>query len=108
MPPPGLLVRFFQGDAFDQARAIGLPWRMLWYQFAPFAAYSAVGRHQDVVTLADATLANTDSIEEIYYWKARALAAMGDSAGARAALDQALALHPGYTDAATLRAAIGS
>ncbi len=95
-------------DALDQARAIGLPWRMLWYQFAPFAAYSAVGRHQDVVTLADATLANTDSIEEIYYWKARALAAMGDSAGARAALDQALALYPGYTDAATLRAAIGS
>ena len=94
-------------DAFDQARALGLPWRMLWYQFAPFAAYSAVGRHQDVVTLADATLANTDSVEEIYYWKARALAAQGDSAGARAALDRALALYPGYGDAATLRAAIG-
>ena len=95
-------------DAFDQARAIGLPWRMLWYQFAPFAAYSAVGRHDDVLALADATLANTDSIEEIYYWKARALAAQGDVAGARAALDKALSLYPGYGDAATLRAAIGS
>jgi hypothetical protein len=94
-------------DAFDQARAIGLPWRMLWYQFAPFAAYSAVGRHADVLTLADATLANTDSIEEIYYWKARALAALGDAPGARAALDRALSLYPGYGDAATLRAAIG-
>ncbi len=93
--------------AFDQARAIGLPWRMLWYQFAPFAAYTAVGRYADVVTLADATLANTDSIEEIYYWKARALSAQGDIAGARAALDKALALYPGYNDAATLRAAIG-
>ena len=95
-------------DAFDQARGIGLPWRMLWYQFAPFAAYSAVGRHDDVLALADATLANTDSIEEIYYWKARALAAQGDVAGARAALDKALSLYPGYGDAATLRAAIGS
>ena len=95
-------------DAFDQARAIGLPWRMLWYQFAPFAAYSAVGRHDDVLALADATRANTDSIEEIYYWKARALAAQGDVAGARAALDKALSLYPGYGDAATLRAAIGS
>ena len=95
-------------DAFDQARAIGLPWRMLWYQFAPFAAYSAVGRHDDVLALAAATLANTDSIEEIYYWKARALAAQGDVAGARAALDKALSLYPGYGDAATLRAAIGS
>lgn len=94
-------------DAFDQARAIGLPWRMLWYQFSPFAAYSVVGRHDDVLTLADATLANTDSIEEIYYWKARALAAQGDVASARVALDAALALYPGYTDAATLRAAIG-
>ncbi len=94
-------------EAFDQARAIGLPWRMLWYQFAPFAAYSAVGRHADVLALADATLANTDSIEEIYYWKARALAAQGDVAGARVALDRALSLYPGYGDAATLRAAIG-
>jgi tetratricopeptide (TPR) repeat protein len=94
-------------DAFDQARAIGLPWRMRGYQFAPFAAYSAVGRHADVLTLADATLANTDSIEEIYYWKARALAALGDAPGARAALDRALSLYPGYGDAATLRAAIG-
>lgn len=94
-------------DAFDQARAIGLPWRMLWYQFAPFAAYNAVGRHDDVLTLADATLANTDSVEEIHYWKARALAAQGNAPGARTALDKALALYPGYADAATLRAAIG-
>ena len=35
--------------AFDRARAIGLPPRMLWYQFEPFAAYLAVGRTADVL-----------------------------------------------------------
>src|SRR5690606_5933284 len=26
-------------QAFDQARSLKLPWRMLWYQFGPFEAY---------------------------------------------------------------------
>lgn len=41
--------------AFDQARAIGLPWRMLWYQFGPYEAYYQVGRYEDIITLADVT-----------------------------------------------------
>lgn len=85
--------------AFDQARAIGLPWRMLWYQFAPFEAYMAVGRAEDALTLANATLDNTQSIEEIHYWRGRALQSLGDIAGARAAYEQALALYPGYAEA---------
>jgi tetratricopeptide (TPR) repeat protein len=87
--------------AFDQARTIGLPWRMLWYQFAPFATYHAVGRNQDVIDLANATLANVDSVEEVYYWKGVALQALGDGVSARAALERALALAPGYADAAS-------
>lgn len=86
-------------DAFDRARVIGLPWRMLWYQFAPFATYVAVNRPEETLLLADATLANTQSIEEIWYWKGRALAALGDVEGARAAWQQALALYPGYAAA---------
>ena len=42
--------------AFDQARQIGLPWRMLWYQFGPFEAYYETGRYDEVIALADATL----------------------------------------------------
>ena len=60
-------------DSFDQARAIGLPWRMLWYQFAIFPAYLAVDRADDALALADATLANTSSIEEITIGVARRL-----------------------------------
>jgi hypothetical protein len=85
--------------AFDQARAIGLPWRMLWYQFEIFDAYLAVGRAADVVALADGVNAITASIEEIHYWRGRALGALGDSAGAAAAIAQALALNPTFAPA---------
>ncbi len=94
-----------QGDyagaaqAFDQARAIGLPWRMLWYQFRPFEAYLAQGRVQDVLDLTASVLAQTTSIEEIHYWRGRALAVAGDMAGAQASFTQALALNPNFAPA---------
>jgi hypothetical protein len=85
--------------AYDQARAIGLPWRMLWYQFGPFAAYHAVGRYADILSLADAVLAATTSIEEIHYWRGLALAGLDDDAAARAAWQAALDLNPAYAPA---------
>lgn len=88
--------------AFDQARAIGLPWRMLWYQFGPFAAYLAEGRVQDVLTLTDEVIRITDSIEEIYTWRARALLAAGDVAGAQTAVQRALTLAPTFLPALEL------
>lgn len=88
--------------AFDQARTLGLPWRMHWYQFGPFESYLAVGRIDDVVALTDEVLEKTESIEEIYYWRGRALAAAGDGDGAQAAFARALALNPDYTPAAEM------
>lgn len=81
-------------DAFDRARAIGLPWRMLWYQFGPFAAYGAVGRWDDVAALAEANLANAPDLEESWTWLGHARAARGDAAGAEAAWRRAVALNP--------------
>lgn len=95
-----------QGDytgaaaAFDQARAIGLPWRMLWYQFGPFEAYYQTGRHQEVIDLAQATLNSAGgAIEELHYWQGHALAALGNPEGARAQWQQTLALNPDFTRA---------
>ncbi len=85
--------------AFDQARAIGLPWRMFWYQFEIFEAYLALGRAQDVVALADQVNAVTTSIEEIHYWRGRALAMLGDTAGAAQAIQESLALNPSFVPA---------
>lgn len=89
--------------AFDRARAIGLPKRMLWYQFTPFEAYIAVGRAQEVLTLSDPILEETESIEEIFYWRARALFALGDVEGANAALERSLALAPNFAPALALK-----
>jgi tetratricopeptide (TPR) repeat protein len=93
--------------AYDRARVIGLPWRMLWYQFGPFRAYYETGRYEEVIALANATLAATTDIEELHYWKGRALQAAGDPAGARQAFQRALALNPNYAAASAALTALG-
>ena len=82
--------------AFDEARRLGLPARMLWYQFAPYEAYLAVGRHADVLALSEATLGSQggQNVEETYYYRGLALRAAGDEAGARAVLARAVGLNP--------------
>jgi tetratricopeptide (TPR) repeat protein len=82
--------------AFDQARLLNLPPRMLWYQFAPYEAYLAAGRPADVVALAEATLAAQGgrNVEETYLYLGRALTMAGDEDGARAAFSRAVELNP--------------
>ena len=84
--------------AFDLAREIGLPARMLWYQFEPYVAYLAAGRLDDLFTLADATLAyeGGKGVEETFLYRGHALLASGNLSGARAAYQKALDLNPGY------------
>lgn len=80
--------------AFDQARAIGLPWRILWYQFSPYEAYYRVGRYEDVLLLADMTLKDRPYFEEAYYYKGLALLALGDDEAARDNLENAVTFNP--------------
>ncbi|NLG48917.1 MAG: tetratricopeptide repeat protein [Chloroflexi bacterium] len=94
--------------AYDKARTIGLPWRMLWYQFGPFEAYYGAGRYQEVIALADATLDVTIHVEELHYWKGLALAATGQPEAARRSLQRALELKPGYPAALAALNALGS
>lgn len=92
--------------AYDRARAIGLPWRMLWYQFGPFEAYAALGRWQDVSALAEANLRNAPNLEESVYWLGRAAAARGDLETAAAGFRRALRLNPGFLPAGTALAGL--
>ncbi len=85
--------------AFDEARAIGLPWRMLWYQFGPYEAYYRVGRYDDVVLLTQTTLQDRPYFEESYYYLGLAQAALGDAASARENLQKAHALNPSFAPA---------
>ena len=70
-------------SAFDEARRLGLPYRMLWYQFDIFAVYLEVGRYQDVIDLGDATLEATGGLEELYYYRGLARQAVGQAEAAR-------------------------
>jgi hypothetical protein len=82
--------------AFDQARNLGLPFRMLYYQFGPYEAYYQVGRYQDVVELATLTLEDRPYFEESYYYRGLALEALGDEAAARADFERAARFNPNY------------
>ncbi len=93
--------------AFDQARVIGLPWRMLWYQFAPFQAYYEAGRHQELLALTDSVIATAGNIEETYFWRGKALQALGDGAAARQAYQRAIELNSNYAEAQQALAQLG-
>lgn len=86
--------------AFDQARSIGLPWRMLWYQFDIYAAYLETGRYDDVLTLANTTASGGGrTVEETFYYRGRAHLALGNEAAARADYRRALELNPNFAAA---------
>ena len=76
---------------------------MLWYQHMPYLAYWKVGRTQDVLDLADATLAaqGGSNVEETYWYKGHALVAQGDLYGAKAAYQSALAVNKNFYSAQT-------
>jgi tetratricopeptide (TPR) repeat protein len=86
--------------AYDEARRLGLHFRMLWYQFGPYESYYAVGRYDDVIALTSATLATTSNLEESYYWRGLARWAQGDVDGARADFNTALHYHEDWAPAA--------
>ena len=90
--------------SFDEALTLGLPWRMLWYEFGPFEAYLAVGRYDDVINLVYQTLQTTDGVEEMYYYIARAYAGKGEIDRAIANLEAALYRNRYYTEASDLMA----
>jgi Tfp pilus assembly protein PilF len=58
-----------------------------------------VARYDDVVALADATLATADNLEESYYWRGMARLAQGDADGARADFEAALRYHENWPPA---------
>lgn len=79
------------------------PWRTLWYQPEAYKAYYFAGRYQDVINLATLTIESTPKpyIEESWYWRGIAYAAIGDVEAARADLEQALEYNENYQAAWT-------
>ena len=91
---------FYQNGAaaFDQAFILGVPPRIVWYQFRPYIAYLKVGRYKDMVDLADTTLETQGgrNVEETYLYKGHALAFLGDGSGAVQSYEDALRLNKNF------------
>ena len=86
-------------QAYDRARQIGWPQRMLRYQFGPFFAYFHTGRNEDLLTLTEYALRVTPKSEEAHLWRGWALYRQGDVNGAVAQFRKALEINPNYWDA---------
>lgn len=85
--------------AFDKARQIGLPWRMLWYQFEIFESYLEQGRYSDVIQLANININYTNTLEESYYYRGRAYEAQGKIEEARNDYERAVQLNKNFKPA---------
>lgn len=85
------------------------PYRMVWYNTSPYKAYYYSGLYWNVINLATTTLdaMAEGTLEESFYWRARAELALGDTAGAYKDLKQALKYHAGFTLAEQLLAEMG-
>jgi len=86
-------------QAFDTARQIGLPQRMLRYQFGPFFAYFFGERNDDLLVLTEYALQRTPNSEETLLWRGWGKYRAGDSPGAISDFQAALAENPFYQDA---------
>lgn len=91
---------------FDEARLHRLPFRMLWYQFGPFAAYYHTGRYYDVLALVREVAAVTTELEELAYWRGMAYAALGRPADALSQFDAALRFNPNFAPVLEARALV--
>jgi hypothetical protein len=78
------------------------PWRMLWYQTGPYFAYYYAQRYYDLLYLSDGTLnamQGDKNLEESYYWRGMARAALGETASAIEDFQLSLKYHPGFPPA---------
>lgn len=86
-------------QAYDTARSIGLPQRMLRYQFGPFIAYFQIGRTDDLLTLTKYALEISRTSEEAMLWRGWAFYQKGDKSTALSYFRDALKIREDYQDA---------
>ena len=87
--------------AYDSARNLGLPQRMLLYQFGPYFAYFHSIRNDDLLAVTEfiLNLPSRPYSEEAHLWHGWALYRNEDITGAIADFRAALEANPNYQDA---------
>jgi tetratricopeptide (TPR) repeat protein len=86
-------------DAYNQARDLGFPQRMLRYQFSPLIAYFHSGQIDDLLALTEYALKITPNSEEALLWHGWAMYRQGNNNDALANFRQALIENSNYLDA---------
>ncbi len=85
-------------QAYDKARELGLPQRMLRYQFGPFFAYFHSWRLEDLQALIEYALEITPQSEEAWIWKGWLHVRLGENDKALRAFCRAYVLNPTFPD----------
>lgn len=86
-------------EAYDRARNLGLPQRMLRYQFGPFIAYFHTNRMDDMQAMVDYALKRTANSEEALLWQGWMYYRQGETIQALVSFRTALEHNPSYQDA---------
>ena len=96
-------------SAYDRAFQLGLPYRLLWYQFGAFEAYYQMGRYDDVIRLANSVDQSSGYyVEEAWYYRGLAYAAKGDAQRAINDFQRVLNFNHNYTPAQEALSAVQS
>lgn len=85
--------------AFEKSRQLGLPQRMLRYQFSIFEAAYETGHASDLLALTAYALEITPNSEEAFYWQGQAYLSLQQYPQARQSFVTALSFRPGYSEA---------
>jgi tetratricopeptide (TPR) repeat protein len=85
--------------AFEKSRQLGLPQRMLRYQFSILEAAYETGHTQELLDLTAYALEITPNSEEAFFWQGKAFLSLQQYAQARQSFVTALSFRPGYPEA---------
>lgn len=88
--------------AFDRAFSLPepIPFRIVWYQFAPFEAYYRSGNYQQVIALAELVIESAKGyVEEAFYYRGLAKAALGFWDDGYADISAAVRFNPNFSAA---------
>lgn len=85
--------------AYDTARSLTLPQRMLRYQFGPFIAYLHLGQLDELLAITEYGLKLTPTSEETMLWRGWGLYRLGRKQEAVDLWTESLKIHPNYDDA---------
>ena len=88
-------------QAYDQALSLGLPWRMMWYQFGPYEAYYHTGRYDDMIAIVRQNQKDGGGhfVEETWHYLGLAREGRGEIEKALQNYQTALNFNPNFSPA---------